>query len=363
MEAFLNNTALNTTTIPGGTWAFNFYNFVNSTAGGRVSSMIHRVNRVRPYAANITVTDTPSTTSRTATAASGTPFSVANIGAGPWTTPSTAPFLQTPNGMFLITSRTSDTVVIITTLSTYTAEAPATSYAVWTSLFTANSEIITATAAGTLQTTNSVQGDFTIAATDKIGYFPLASVNNTTTVSFTHNGTSTYSFFTTPFTQLSIAQGATLAVAGAFAATNTYTATTNSTFPAGTKTLMATDTVIADAQLPTKYKTITCQPGLGDGLNAMAAGTYLETTCLNEFGATWTITGVKCFTDNNGTSTMNVTNGAASSLLTGAITCSNAFAAGTQSGTTTIAAGDYLKFSFVADGTSKQTTWVVTGTR
>ncbi len=117
-------------------------------------------------------------------------------------------------------------------------------------------------------------------------------------------------------------------------------------------------------QLSWVVNTISCQPGLGDGLNAIAAGTYLQSTCFN-LGTTFTITSVSCFTDNAGTSTLNITNGASTGLLTGAITCNATFpgAAGTQSGTTTIAANDGIKFTFVADGTSKQTTWVVTGHR
>jgi hypothetical protein len=114
--------------------------------------------------------------------------------------------------------------------------------------------------------------------------------------------------------------------------------------------------------LATKYKTLSCQPGLGDGLNAMAAGTYLQTNCYNAFGATFTINSIKCFTDNNGTSTLNATNGAGTGLLTAAVTCTNAYASGTQSGTVTIASGDFIKLTFVADGTSKQTSWVITGT-
>jgi hypothetical protein len=105
-----------------------------------------------------------------------------------------------------------------------------------------------------------------------------------------------------------------------------------------------------------------CQPGYGDGLNAITAGTYLQTACYNDTGQTVTLTGAKCFTDNSGSSTVNATNGAGTGLLTGAITCSSSFAAGTQSGTTTIASGDYIKFTFVADGTSKQSTFVITGT-
>ena len=108
-----------------------------------------------------------------------------------------------------------------------------------------------------------------------------------------------------------------------------------------------------------------CQPGLGDGLNAITAGTYLQSGCFNQFGVTYTITSIKCYTDNNGTSTLNVTNGAGTALLTGAITCTNTIpgAAGTQGATTTIVNGDGAKFSFVADGTTKQATWSLTGTR
>ncbi len=103
-------------------------------------------------------------------------------------------------------------------------------------------------------------------------------------------------------------------------------------------------------------------PGLGDGTNAITAATYLQTNCYNSTGATVTVTGVKCFTDNSGTSTMDVANGASTSLLTGAVTCTSAFAAGSQSATTTIVNGDFLKFTFVADGTSKQWSGVVLGT-
>lgn len=119
----------------------------------------------------------------------------------------------------------------------------------------------------------------------------------------------------------------------------------------------------ASTMMLARYKILSCQPGLGDGLNAITAGTYLMSACLNEFGVTWTITAIKCYTDNNGTSTMNVSNGASTGLLTGAVTCTNSFASGTQSGTTTLVSADYAKFTFVADGTSKQATFVITGTR
>ena len=105
-----------------------------------------------------------------------------------------------------------------------------------------------------------------------------------------------------------------------------------------------------------------CQPGLGDGQTAISAGTYLQTTCMNTTGSTVTLTGLSCFTDNNGSSTMNASGHALGALLTGAVTCSSSFAAGVQSGNISLGNGDYIQFTFVADGTSKQTTWVVKGT-
>ncbi len=57
---------------------------------------------------------------------------------------------------------------------------------------------------------------------------------------------------------------------------------------------------------------------------------------------------------------MNATNGAGTALLTGAITCATTFIAGTQSGTVTLVSGDYIKWTFVADGASKQATWGAT---
>jgi hypothetical protein len=104
-----------------------------------------------------------------------------------------------------------------------------------------------------------------------------------------------------------------------------------------------------------------CQPGLGDGLNAVAAGTYLQSTCRNTTGSTVTIAGVQCFAD-AGTSTMNVAGNTLGALLTGAVTCTSSFASGTQSTNVLLTNGDYLKFTFVADGTAKQSTWVVYGT-
>lgn len=111
--------------------------------------------------------------------------------------------------------------------------------------------------------------------------------------------------------------------------------------------------------IPSQYKTQSCQSGIGDGTNAIVSGPYPQTPCKNVTGVTWTINSIQCFTDNNGTSTMDVKNHAGTSFLTAPITCSNSFAAGTQSATTTLANGDTFNFTFTADGSSKQVTFLV----
>lgn len=126
------------------------------------------------------------------------------------------------------------------------------------------------------------------------------------------------------------------------------------------KTCTPTTTVPTAALAGTRKWT--CQTGLGDGLNAIAAGTYLQTFCYNDTGSTVTITGLKCFTDNSGSSTMNASGHTLGALLTGAVTCTTSWAAGTQSANVALTSGDWIAFTFVADGTSKQTSWEVSGT-
>jgi hypothetical protein len=124
---------------------------------------------------------------------------------------------------------------------------------------------------------------------------------------------------------------------------------------------MANNTVTA-TQLAAEYSKWSCETGLGDGLNAAPAGTYLQSFCYNTTGVSVTLTGLKCYVDGGTTSTLNASGNTLGALLTGAVTCTTAFASGTQSANVTLTSGDYIKFTWVADGTAKQSTWVVTGT-
>jgi hypothetical protein len=115
-------------------------------------------------------------------------------------------------------------------------------------------------------------------------------------------------------------------------------------------------------QLAATYRWRSCQGGLGDGVNAITAATYPFLACVNNSGATMTVTAIHFYCD-AGASTLDVKNNAGTSLLTGAVTCSttktSGGAAGTQSGTTTIATTDGFNVSIVADGTSKTVSYTV----
>lgn len=103
-----------------------------------------------------------------------------------------------------------------------------------------------------------------------------------------------------------------------------------------------------------------CQPGLGDGVNTIATGTYIQWTCRNDTGSTITLTGISCIAD-AGSSTVSMTNSSDLALLSTAITCGTSYTAGTQSSTTTLADGDFIKLSVAATG-SKQVAVDVKGT-
>jgi hypothetical protein len=118
---------------------------------------------------------------------------------------------------------------------------------------------------------------------------------------------------------------------------------------------------ILDFGLPTTGTRFwSCQPGLGDGVNTIATGSYIQWTCRNDTGATVTLTGVSCIAD-AGSSTISMTNGSDAALLSAAITCGTTYTDGTQSATTTLADGDFIKLTIAANG-SKQVAVDVKGT-
>ena len=179
------------------------------------------------------------------------------------------------------------------------------------------------------------------------------SVNGTTIPASATLITST----TTSLPSVTSVNGTTIPASGTLITSATtslpsVTSVNGTTIPASSTLLTA---------IPSQYKIWTCETGVGDGLNAIPSATYLQTFCLNTTGVTVTITGLKCYSD-GGTPTMNAAGATLGALLTTAVTCTTSFAAGTQSANVALTAGDWINFTFVAGGTAKQTTWVVTGT-
>jgi hypothetical protein len=132
-----------------------------------------------------TVTTTGTGTSRTATASAGTPFATTEIVAS--ATNTLASYLQTPQGLYQITARTSDTVVTISTLTTYVNEA-AVAGTVWKLLF-AGGQSANLTTAILQYNITVVAPSFTISLLTKLGAITFATSTAVRTVTTTYNGT------------------------------------------------------------------------------------------------------------------------------------------------------------------------------
>ena|SRR5580765_1222294 len=170
---------------------------------------------------------------------------------------------------------------------------------------------------------------------------------------------------TTGLNQCATANTWTALSTGAGTGTVTSIATTS---PITGGTITTTGTIACatcvTAATPSSAIVKSCDVSLGDGTNAITAGTYNALVgCKNDNGATITITGVQCFTD-SGTSTCDAKTSHAGTpdILTAPVTGTTAFAAGTQSATTTILTGEWLTATLVTDGTTKRIILHVIGT-
>jgi len=191
-EAYLDD-ALGGTQIEGGLWEFAFYAGVSNASN--TTEILLNIGRARVETVTVTITGTG--TSRTATASGGTPFATSKIDIGG--TIDSDSYLQTPKGLYRITARTSDTVVTITTPTTYTNESSV-ALSVWKRLFQQTSGDINTTTITLIQGINSIQPAYSIESTDKLFLMVFGKTTRAsdTTISFTHNGTTQYSRFKSP---------------------------------------------------------------------------------------------------------------------------------------------------------------------
>jgi hypothetical protein len=191
-EAYLYPTELGGSQIEGGAWWFNLWRSASLTVG--TSQILINVMQVISQTATVTITGTAGTATRTATASAGTVFVAGDANADI----TISSYLKTPNGFFQIVGYTSPTEVTIAVPTTYNNESSV-AFTKAARLFqTTTGEINDTTL--TLQQISSFQGTFAISALDKLMviYFGRTTHTNNVTLTFTHNGSTRYSSFSTP---------------------------------------------------------------------------------------------------------------------------------------------------------------------
>ena len=191
--------ALNRLIFDAGIYDFTIWAGVDSIAGGSITTITRQIYTATPFVVG-TVTTTGTGSSRTATASSGTPFATAAIDAS--ATNTVASYLQTPQGIYQITARTSDTVVTITTPSGYTNES-AVSGTVWKKLFGITTPTITSISPNYTQfDVYTTQPSTVVTAATKMGILGFVTSDATRTISLTYNGTTRNTHVNTPLANL-----------------------------------------------------------------------------------------------------------------------------------------------------------------
>ena len=192
---------LGRTVIDAGVW--DFTTFTGVTLGiGASATLTRQVYTAIPFVTG-TVTTTGTGTTRTATASAGTPFATAAIVAS--STNTDASYLQTPNGLYQISVRTSDTVVTIITPTGYSNES-AVAGTVWKKLFGITTPDITYIypTIGQIDVLTT-QPSYAITAATKIGILGFLTASGgagTATIYITYNGTTRNTHVNSPLANL-----------------------------------------------------------------------------------------------------------------------------------------------------------------
>ena len=193
--------ALGRTVIDAGVW--DFTTFTGVTLGiGASATLTRQVYTAIPFVTG-TVTTTGTGTTRTATASAGTPFATGVIDAS--ATNTDASYLQTPNGLYQISARTSDTVVTIVTPTGYTNESAVVG-TVWKKLFGITTPDITYIypTIGQIDVLTT-QPSYAITAATKIGILGFVTASGgagTATIYITYNGTTRNTHVNSPLANL-----------------------------------------------------------------------------------------------------------------------------------------------------------------
>ena len=188
--------ALNRTVLDGG--YYSFHNHASVDTGAGVTTIKNIVYTATPFATG-TVTLTGSGTSRTATASAGNPFATASVDAS--ATNTEASYLQTTNGLFQITSRSSDTVVTVTTPSGYTNESAAAG-TVWKKYFESTESSVISSTSAAQYNTESTQVALNVGPTVKLGMILFMIATGTAELTYYYDGNDNTSSLSTPFGSL-----------------------------------------------------------------------------------------------------------------------------------------------------------------
>jgi hypothetical protein len=196
LAAFVVSSALNRTAIDAGNWSFINHAYVDSSSGS--TTITNYIYKAVPFVTG-TVTITGTGTSRTATASAGTPFATSAIDAS--ATNTDASYLQTPQGLYQITARTSDTVVTITTPSGYTNES-AVAGTVWKKLFASTASPVINSTTTANYNTESTQPLYTITAATKLAMIVFGTTTTARTLTYVYDGPDNASLVVSPLSLL-----------------------------------------------------------------------------------------------------------------------------------------------------------------
>jgi hypothetical protein len=191
--------ALGRTIFDAGIWDFTIWAGVDSVASGSITTITRQIYTAIPLVTG-TITTTGTGTSRTATASAGTPFAAAVIDASASVLVSS--YLQTPNGIYQITGRTSDTEVTIATLSGYTNES-AVAGTVWKKLFGVTTPSITSISPDYSQLDAYItQPSTAVTIATRLGILGFVTSDFTRTITLTYNGTERNTHVNSPLANL-----------------------------------------------------------------------------------------------------------------------------------------------------------------
>jgi hypothetical protein len=190
---------LGRTVIDAGVWDFTIFTGITLTSASS-ATLTRQIYTALPFVTG-TVTTTGFGTTRTATASAGFPFDVSNIDAS--ATNTVASYLQTPEGIYQISVRTSDTVVTIITPTGYTNES-AVAGTVWKKLFGITTPDITYIYPTIGQIDVLItQPAYPVSLTTSIGILGfVTAVGGAADIYITYNGTSRNTHVNSPLANL-----------------------------------------------------------------------------------------------------------------------------------------------------------------